>query len=216
MNSLRYAAKSAGSSSVGMDLLEAQLIDPADEIAYNCADLDDAVESRVLDVETVSREIAPFKRLLDEAREAHPNEHRFAVFNEALRRLIDFFVSGLIAGTTVAAAEAGLESPEDVFAAPSRVAVLAPSAAEAAQRLKALLAREVYSSPALSRDASHGAQKVQQLFRHFLERPEALPKPYRTRAEREPLHRTVCDYIAGMTDTYLTRRYSELVSDADA
>ncbi len=193
--------------------LEAQLIDPADEIAYNCADLDDAVESHVLDVKTVSREIAPFERLHREAREAYPNEHRFAVFNQALGGLIDFFVSGLIAGTAVAAEEAGLEGPEDVFSAPERVATMAPSAAEAARQLKTLLGRQVYDSPNLKRDSEHGAEKVRRLFRHFMERPEALPRPYREQAENAPLHRAVCDYIAGMTDTFLARRYDELLRD---
>ena len=191
--------------------MEAQLIDHADEIAYNCADLDDAMEFRVLEVETVAAEIPPFSRLLAEARRAFPNEHRFVVFNQALRGLIDFFVSGLIEGTSAAAARAGVETPRDVFAATSRLACFAPAAADATRRLKTLLAREVYSSSALRRDAAEGAEQIRRLFRHFLERPETLPAAYRSRADGEPLHRVVCDYIAGMTDSYFTRRYAELL-----
>ncbi|MBI3693232.1 MAG: hypothetical protein HY238_00105, partial [Acidobacteria bacterium] len=46
-------------------------------------------------------------------------------------------------------------------------------------------------------------------FRFYLANPEKLPPGYRERAEQEPLHRVVCDYIAGMTDNYLLRQHGD-------
>jgi dGTPase len=51
---------------------------------------------------------------------------------------------------------------------------------------------------------------VRDLFGRYLSRPEDMPRVHRERAAREPLHRLVCDYIAGMTDKYLLRRHAEL------
>jgi dGTPase len=52
---------------------------------------------------------------------------------------------------------------------------------------------------------------LEQLFRYYLAHPESMPKYYSELAAREPRHRVVCDYIAGMTDHFLLRQYRELV-----
>jgi len=52
---------------------------------------------------------------------------------------------------------------------------------------------------------------VAELFRHFLDHPDALPESYREEAGCEPLHRAVCDYIAGMTDGFLRRTHEQVL-----
>ncbi|MGZ4836722.1 MAG: hypothetical protein ACXVZZ_13850 [Terriglobales bacterium] len=48
------------------------------------------------------------------------------------------------------------------------------------------------------------------LFQHWTAHPEALPTSYREQSEREPVHRVVCDYIAGMTDSFILQKHAEL------
>jgi dGTP triphosphohydrolase len=47
-----------------------------------------------------------------------------------------------------------------------------------------------------------------------MEHPSAMPEHYAELAKREPPHRVVCDYIAGMTDHFLLRQYEALVGEA--
>lgn len=191
-------------------LLEAQLIDPADEIAYNCGDLDDAVEAKVLDIELVCSEIEVFGRLFQKAQYDFPGAHTWDCFNEALRSLLDFFVSSLVEGTLAAAAEAQVDSPDAVREYPERLACLKPEAAQASRALKQLLGREVYQSPAVAERGRASAVKLTAVFDYFIARPDKLPRPYQEQAEQESLHRAVCDYIAGMTDSFLLRRCQEI------
>jgi dGTPase len=53
-----------------------------------------------------------------------------------------------------------------------------------------------------------------ELFQHYLEHPEAMPKYYAIQAQREPRHRVVCDYIAGMTDHFLLKQHKKSVQGA--
>jgi dGTPase len=194
-------------------LLEAQLIDPADEIAYNCGDLDDAVEAKALEIDVVCSEIGLFGKLFEEAQTSYPQAHRWDWFNEALRRLLDFFVASLIEGTKTAAKESGSLNADDVREHPERLARLTPDAAQAAKLLKQLLRREVYRSPAVAERGERSVEKLDAVFDYFMGHPGSLPRPYQEQAELESRHRAVCDYIAGMTDTFLLRRHAHIAQE---
>ena len=190
--------------------LEAQLIDFADEIAYNVADLDDAVEARLLTAEEASDEVRLFGRLLEDARREHSKAHPRRVFNEALRSLMNELVDGLIDGTTGAAREAQAATSYGVRQHRERLARMTERTAATTVELKRMLRRKVYRSAALERDSLQAAEKVGQLFDALLDLPDLMPSLHRERLADEPVHRVVCDYIAGMTDPFLLRRHAEL------
>lgn len=191
--------------------LEAQLIDVVDEIAYNAADLDDAFEARILEPDDVAAAVPWFAEALGAARRAHPEAGRLVTFNESLRAMMNRFVTAAIEGTAAAAEEAGVESVDDVRACARRLAAMPDEAAESSRTLKRLLSRKVYRSAGIEREGLQAAEQLRGLFRAFVEAPAAMPRFYRDRAEHEPIHRVVCDYIAGMTDTYLMRRHDQIL-----
>src|SRR5437588_2696932 len=79
--------------------LEAQLIDAADEIAYNTADLDDAYESRILSLEDIRAGVPLFERYYGEAEKAHAGVRDKLKSNEALKRMLDRMATDLITST---------------------------------------------------------------------------------------------------------------------
>ena len=190
--------------------LEAQLIDPADEIAYHCADLDDAVDAGLVDSGTVRGQVELFDRLWEQARRECGGASERLQFHQALRSLLDAMVSGLIEGTREAAREAGVRSIEQVRSWPRRLAAPTPEIQEAGRQLQAFLRQNVYQAPPLAEQKEQSAEKVSRLFGYYLEHPEGLPAAYRTRAQSEPLHQVICDYVAGMTDNYLLGRFEDL------
>ena len=133
-------------------LLEAQLIDLADEITYNCADLDDAIDAGLIGTDTARKEVPLFDRSMRQAEANYPAASERQVFNEALRRTLDRLVTGLIEGTQAAALEADVQNSAQVRDCPVRLAALSPEAAQASKQLKQLLSREVYHSPELNQD----------------------------------------------------------------
>ncbi len=189
--------------------LEAQLVDPADEIAYNSADLDDAFSAHFFGLDDVASSVPEFGVLLAEVEGHFPGAPERIRFNEALRRLIDLLVTGLIEGTANAVAAAGLGSVDEVRAHPVRLARLEEPAAATNAALKQFLRRSVYFSPLLARERDRSAAMIAQLFGHFIEHPGRLPESYREGAAGQPLHRVVCDYIAGMTDGFFRRTYEQ-------
>lgn len=192
--------------------LEAQLIDPADEITYNCADLDDAVDAGILTTEQVREQVAFFGQCFSQAETTFPDAAPNIVFHEALRSLYSAFVCGLIEGTRDAAGRAGVDSPEEVRRHPDRLARLDPDVADASRQLRALLSRDVYNSDLLAAERMETGEKLDGLFRFYMSQPGELPPTYRLQAEEAPLHVVVCDYLAGMTDPFLLKTYQQLVA----
>jgi dGTPase len=130
-------------------------------------------------------------------------------FEEILRALLERLVAGLINGTADAATAAGVETVNDVRAFTKRLACFTPDAATLATELKTFLRGHVYLSSRLRGERKRSTLKIERLFDHFMQYPGSLPPSFQLSAQKTPLHRVVCDYIAGMTDGYFLRCYSE-------
>jgi dGTPase len=187
--------------------LEAQLIDLTDEIAYNTADLDDGCEAHLLSVEQIAEGSSIFARHYAEARRLYPTAAEKLQFNEALKRVFDQLVSDLIAHTRARINRAGVHSAEDVRRHPERLAAFSPEAEKERRQLKDFLYENLYFSPALEGEKEDAERIVGELFAHWMEEPEDLPRSYREKPD--PLPRVICDYIAGMTDPFISQQYEK-------
>jgi len=194
--------------------LEAQLIDLADEIAYNTADLDDAFSAELVSMEMIAASVPQYAAIYDAVETQFPGAAERERFHECLRQLIDSLVSGLIQGTVDRAAEAGVQDVEAVREFPVRLAAFTPQAAETSRTLKKFLYSRVYASPSLGADRSLSMAMIAELFDSFYEHPDRLPSAYAEQATGKPVHRIVCDYIAGMTDGYFRRTYEQTIGRA--
>jgi dGTPase len=197
-------------------VLEAQLIDLADEVAYNTADMDDAFSAGVLLPEDVVERVPQYRAIHDAVATQFPGATERERFHEALRQLIDWLVSGVIEGAVENARREAVSCAEDVRACPRRIAAFTAPAAEASAALKRCLYAKVYSAPALSEDRRHSMDMIAGLFQMFLDHSDRLPQPYAERALAEPPHRVVCDYIAGMTDGFFRRTYDQMIGPSAA
>jgi dGTPase len=195
--------------------LEAQLIDLADEIAYNTADLDDGFAAGLFSVESVAASVPSFSVILETVSNQFPGASERVHFLEALRRLIDLLVSGLIEGTFAAASEARLRDVEDVRRFPGRLVCFTPEARATDAALKDFLRRNVYASDGILEERERSTAMLTGLFDFFLHHPDRLPSPYREQAGEGPVHRVVCDYIAGMTDGFLKRTFQRTAAEQE-
>lgn len=185
--------------------LEAQLIDLADEIAYNTADLDDAFGAGMLAPEQVAAAVPVYAEILDTIETQFPGASDAVKFLESVRQLVDDLVSGLIEGTVSAAGAAGIGDFESVRLHPVRVARFSDEARETSGQLKRFLYENVYTSGVLDGDRKASRERLTRMFEYLMAHPALVPA-----AERKPLHRAVCDYMAGMTDRYFFRMYEQM------
>ena len=193
--------------------LEAQLIDLTDEIAYNTADLDDGYEAHLLTVEQISGNVAMFQGCFREMQTLYPHAAEKLQFNETLKRMFDRLVGDLITNTRQRLHDAGVHSLEDIRRYAERFAAFSPTVEQERRQLKDFLYENLYFSPALEGEKEDAERIIGELFAHWMEEPDDLPRSYREKSAQEPLPRVICDYIAGMTDPFIYQQYEKSCSD---
>jgi dGTPase len=195
--------------------LEAQLIDLADEIAYNTADLDDGYEAHLLSLEDICAGLPVFRSFYREVVRAYPGVLEKLKFNEALKRLLDHMVGDLIQNTEKQILSAAISSVEDVRGCSHRLATFSPAVEKERIETKKFLYARLYFSAALDPEKNDAERVISELFDLWMAHPENLPLGYQEKARQEPLSRVVCDYIAGMTDNYIYEQYEKYCGRAN-
>ena len=189
--------------------LESQLVDWVDEIAYNTADLDDALEANLLDVKALCEETPLFGKFYVEIGARYPQSRVKLKFSAALRRVLDVLATDLITNTAAQVQNARVQSVEDVRRAATRLASFSASGREQNAQLKRFLFTHVYTNPLITEDCERSIHCLDELFRYYLQQPRSMPPPHEEMVRESPRHVVVCDYIAGMTDQFLLRQYQE-------
>ena len=196
--------------------LEAQLIDLADEIAYNTADLDDGLEAHLLSLDEIRWGVSLFSGYYQEVEAKFPDAIEKLKFNEALKRMLNRLADDLIENTRQNLQQAGIRSLQDVRSHPKRLVAFSQAVESERREAKNFLYASLYFSPALEPEKQDAERVITELFGYWMKKPEALPNPYQEKARQEPLPRVVCDYIAGMTDNFIYEQYDKCLGSRTA
>jgi len=183
--------------------LEAQLIDVADEIAYLTADIDDGLDSGILSLDAVREAVPLFREFNDAALRSYPAAAPKLAVYDALRRLLNVFVTDLLCAVRGRVTAQGATTLEDIRHAPARLAALSTEMESARAKIKKFLYANLYNSPGMEELHDHAAYVVQSVFDFLMNDPGLLPEDHRAQIPSQGLARTVADYIAGMTDAFI-------------
>ncbi len=153
-----------------------------------------------------------FEKYYVEAEAKYPDAPDKLKFNEALKRVLNRFVTDLIENTRRRAQQAGVGSLDELRHYPGRLAGFSPEVEEERREAKNFLYEALYNCKPLQPEKRLAEKVITEVFEHLISHPEALPPSYREKAEKEPLARVVCDYIAGMTDHYVEDLRRKLVA----
>jgi dGTPase len=190
--------------------LEAQIIDLADEIAYLTADLDDGVESGLLEIEHICDNVAILARCYRTVAKQHAGVDQKYLFNEALQLMQNILTDDLIRTTLENTRAIGATCLEDARNHPDRLATFSPQAEAERLQEKRYLYDTLYTCRVLENEHDKAEEVVTSLFNYWIEEPEELPAGYFEEVQVEGLARTVADYIAGMTDSFILLKYAEI------
>ncbi len=188
--------------------LEAQIIDLADEIAYLTADLDDGVESGLLQIAHVRQHVRILSRCFDSVERIHPTVDEKYLFHEALQLMQNILTDDLIANTRANLAASSLDSLEAIRQHRTRVATFSPEVESERLQEKKYLYDVLYTCPELEVEHDKAEEVVTALFNYWMDNPNELPDGYVEEIETEGMARVVADYIAGMTDAYILLQYA--------
>ncbi len=183
--------------------LEAQLIDLADEIAYLTADFDDGLDSGILKIEQVLEGVSLFRRFYERVRRDHASAPAKLAIYETLNHILDAMVTDLIEEVRMRVSTSGAETLEQVRRAPERLATLSPAMEAERAAAKSFLYANFYNSPGMDDAHDHATRVVSELFAILMADSSLLPADHQVQIPTEGLARTVADYIAGMTDSYI-------------
>jgi dGTPase len=188
--------------------LEAQLIDLADEIAYLTADLDDGLESGILTLAQLRDGVPLFRGFHDAALRQYPSAPPKLAAYETLKSILNALVTDLLHEVHSRVTALGAATLADIRRAPHRLAALSPQMEADRAAAKEFLYTNLYNSPGMEEGHAHAARVVKDLFAALIADPGMLPEDHRTQIPTQGLARTVADYIAGMTDSYIEQLWA--------
>jgi len=194
--------------------LEAQLVNIADEIAYNNHDVDDGLRSGLLKIEQLQG-IALFAEQHAEVRRRYPDIVPRRAIYETVRRMINHVVTDLIENSRRLIEISGIKHIDDVRHHPEPLIAYTSAVAEKSRELKRFLRQHLYAHEQVTRMMGEAVKVVRDLFAAFMRDPRLLPTQYQDKlqAQDDPADRAriVADYIAGMTDRYALREHARLL-----
>jgi dGTPase len=180
------------------DHLEGQLVNWADRIAYNSADLEDALGANFLTAGDL-QQLALCRRAFEMVPEEFQDRPIYAIRRIVLENLQQILIDALkiddIAGKKLVRLRA--EELKDLEA------------------VESFLMENVYLSPLLARTSQTVQEMIAKIFHCYKNKPELLPKRYLNRQPEVPLDRTIGDYIAGMTDRFCLKVYRQMFGEGD-
>jgi dGTPase len=188
--------------------LEAQIIDLADEIAYNNHDLDDGLSSGILapgDVKKLAIWSMGEKHYHREIK-GDPKARRQGI----IRSIIDLLVSDLIENTGKRIDKFSIKNFEEVGRSPEKIVAFSRSIEAATAELKAFLMDNLYQHYRVARMTIKAAMVVRDLFQIYTGHPDTLPEDYQKKYPKDGVILTATDYIAGMTDRFALEEHQKL------
>ncbi len=191
-------------------LLEAQIVDFADEIAYNCHDIDDGLQSGMLTRDDLAG-VELWQEHFDNVSRDFPAASFSIRRYQAVRRILNALVTDLIVTIERRIEEKNVDSVAAVRRFQPRIAGFSPSMEAAARQLKDRLMERLYQHQRVRRMAAKARRVMTGIFRAYMEDPQQMPPHVVARASKEtPMPRVIADYIAGMTDRFALEEYAKL------
>jgi dGTPase len=190
--------------------LEAQIVDFADEIAYTAHDVDDGLESGMLDADALATVPlwADALAAVGTVAGTSPTVLRY----QGVRWLIDAMASDLIDAILKRIRDEEIASLDAVRAVKPRLVEFSPAMGERQGILKAFLYEHLYTHHRVTRMTQKADRIMSALFEVYMHEPRQLPPNTlrRVQEEGESVARVVADYIAGMTDRFALEEYKKL------
>lgn len=189
--------------------LEAQVADLADEITYYSHDLDDAVDFEILNAAQLEQNEV-WRRSLRAVLARYPDARVPELHKLIIRDIIDTEVHDLVSTSAKSIADAGVQSSDEARQQPASLIRYSDDLFRANRDLRNFLYQNVYYDPRVFEVNRRACEMLRQVFQAYLADTDKLGDTAVKRIEAEGLHRTVCDYIAGMTDRYLMEEHARL------
>lgn len=189
--------------------LEAQVVDKADEIAYDSHDLDDGIKSGMIEVEDLKK-IRLWKKVEREVKNEYANLKKNIFIYQMIKNIINLQASDLITTTLKEIKKIRVHSSEEAMKYPTRMAVFSEEIQTLREQLRMFLYSNLYCNWKVTKMSDKAKRFLKKLFHVYCANANILPPKFGKKIKRWGLERVVCDYLAGMTDRYALGEYKKI------
>ncbi len=190
--------------------LEAQIANLADEITYYSHDLDDGLDFALITPRQLS-ELEVWDESYAEVRASFPKLRAKELHSYVIRCIIDRQVQDVIATSDELIATADVQSADDVRRQKKPLIRYSLPLLAGNKKLRRFLYKNLYYHPRVAGVNQRACVMLKKVFEAYLAEPELLGAATARRVKHDGLHRTVCDYLSGMTDRYLLGEHARLI-----
>ncbi len=188
--------------------LETQICNVADELAYTTHDLDDGLRSSMITPDMLEG-ITLWQRMKEEVRWQGPGLSDLDR-NQVIRELVGLMVTDLIKATDQRLREKGVKSPLEIQKLKVNLVGYDEDMQRQNRQLKDFLYKHLYSHYRVLRMAVKAERVINDLFSAYSTEPAVLPGSVQASIPGRGLERTICDYVAGMTDRFAIEEHGKL------
>ena len=189
--------------------MEAQIVDIADEIAYDNHDLDDGLTSGLLSEQDLLK-LSLWRRISDDInkrfKKIDDNKRRYQI----IKSLINLQVTDSISTTEAQLKKIQPQSFQDVRRLNKRIVDFSQNMFSERKPLRKFLLEKLYNHYRVIRMSTKAKRFIQELFNTYIKNQSQLPIAVQKRIKVDGLRRSVCDYLAGMTDRSTLDEYEKL------
>jgi len=189
--------------------LEGQIVNLADEIAYNSHDIDDGLRSRILNWEDLYA-LDLWRELYEESKSRYPDLDDRQRRHHLIRRMIDRQVTDAVESTNQRLRTFAIKTVSDVRECAESLVAFSPDFAVKLSQLKRFLFENMYRHYRLIRMEQKAHLILTRLFETYMNNTDQIAPGFRRRMAGEQTTILVCDYIAGMTDRFAMLEYKKL------
>ncbi len=190
-------------------LLEAQIVDKADSIAYDNHDLDDSLKAGIITDDDLQA-VDLWRETQKKVKQKYVINNHDILIAQTIRTLINMEVTDLLDNTLSRLKSEGIKTVKDVRNHPGLIVSFSPALSEQKRKLQNFLFKNVYQHYRVARMSDKAKRFLEELFVAFINNPKQLPSEYQKWIEKAGLYQAVCDYIAGMTDRFAQDEYKKL------
>jgi dGTPase len=189
--------------------VEAQLINFADEIAYNNHDIDDGLKSGYITAEQLGQ-VEIWDVVFSEVELQFPGIDPSRKVFQTISALIGLFIKDLTTTTLENLERYSIRTLEDLRFVNRQIVGFSPEVSRKNLELKRFLMENLYRHYKVERMRIKAERCLTQLFETYLKHPTLLPRKYQKRMELTSRERVIADYVAGMTDRFALDEFKRL------
>ncbi|MFA5038759.1 MAG: deoxyguanosinetriphosphate triphosphohydrolase [Candidatus Omnitrophota bacterium] len=190
--------------------LEAQIVDTADEIAYDNHDLDDGLASGLIR-EKALESVDVWRRTKEGIERRYPSIENPKKKYQIIRSLIALLVDDVIRESTRRLERAGIKNTREVRRHRGRLIDFSDDVKKQRRPLRIFLKKELYSHYRVKRMSDKAHRFIEEIFRAYIHNTAMLPSEYQNKIKKkQDSYEVICNYIAGMTDRFALDEHKKL------